>query len=92
MIPQLLRMDVGIFILHMVLTALFVAVPFELISILGLARDAHWQVYVPVLIASVVVDGALAHPGDAPGLDFCGFSTGNCDPVGCATTPLWLVC
>ncbi|MBP81687.1 MAG: MFS transporter [Acidiferrobacteraceae bacterium] len=56
---QLLRMDVGICILHMVLTALFVVVPFALIEVLGLARDVHWQVYVPVLIASVILMAPL---------------------------------
>jgi predicted MFS family arabinose efflux permease len=71
--PQLLRMDIGIFILHMVLTALFVAVPFELISILGLARDAHWQVYVPVLVASVVLMAPLLILGMRRGWTFVVF-------------------
>ena len=71
--PQLLRMDIGIFILHMVLTALFVAIPFELISILGLARDAHWQVYVPVLVASVVVMAPLLILGMRRGWTFLVF-------------------
>ena len=53
--PDLLRLDVGIFILHALLTAAFVAVPLLIRDTLGLALAAHWQVYVPVLLLSVVV-------------------------------------
>ena len=51
---QLLFMDCGILVLHMVLMALFVAVPFALLETLELPRDRHWQVYVPVLGAAVL--------------------------------------
>jgi len=50
---QLLRLDFGIFILHFVLTALFVVVPLQMIK-LGLAGANHWHVYLPVLVGSVV--------------------------------------
>jgi len=50
---QLLRLDLGIFILHFVLTAMFVVVPLQLID-LGLASKFHWQIYLPVLLASVL--------------------------------------
>lgn len=49
---QLLRLDIGIFILHMLLTALFIAVPFAVRDTLGLGTGQHWQVYVPVLLCS----------------------------------------
>ena len=49
---QLLRLDFGIFVLHMVLTALFVILPGQLL--LGkLDVSEHWKVYLPVLILSV---------------------------------------
>ena len=51
---QLLSMDCGIFVLHMVLMAFFVAVPLALLEILELPRDRHWQVYVPALGAAVL--------------------------------------
>jgi MFS family permease len=51
---NLLRLDLGIFLLHFVLTALFVAIPLALVEWGGLAREAHWKVYVPVIILSVV--------------------------------------
>ena len=52
--PQLIRLDVGIFILHFVLTAMFVVVPVILIDQLGLETRGHWRVYVPALLASIV--------------------------------------
>lgn len=52
--PQLIRLDAGIFILHFVLTAMFVAVPIILMQELGLETNQHWSVYVPALLASVV--------------------------------------
>ena len=56
---QLLRLDIGIFILHMVLTAVFVVVPFALVETLGLEQDSHWRVYVPVLVGSVLLMAPL---------------------------------
>ena len=50
---QLLRLDVGIFMLHMILTASFVVFPLILKNELGLAPQHHWWVYLPVLFLSV---------------------------------------
>ncbi len=52
--PDLLRLDAGIFALHLVLTAGFVVLPVVLSEYLGLASSAHWKVYVPVLLLSVL--------------------------------------
>lgn len=52
--PQLARLNYGIFVLHAVLMALFVAVPF-LLRDAGLAAENHWQVYLPVMLGSVVL-------------------------------------
>ncbi len=46
--PNLLRLDFGILILHMVLTALFLSFPLMLRD-QGLAVEDHWQVYLPVM-------------------------------------------
>lgn len=51
--PALLRLNGGIFALHLILTAGFVVLPVVLQDHLGIARDAHWQVYLPVLLLSV---------------------------------------
>ncbi len=48
--PQLLRLDAGIFLLHLVLTATFVAVPLALRDEAGLPSVHHWWVYLPVLL------------------------------------------
>ncbi|MGS0498774.1 MFS transporter [Pseudoalteromonas sp. S1727] len=47
--PQLARLDVGIMLLHLTLTTIFVALPGQLIAN-GLVASAHWQIYIPVLI------------------------------------------
>ncbi|MDG4553757.1 MAG: MFS transporter [Candidatus Competibacter sp.] len=50
--PQLLRLNFGIFILHLLLTATFVAVPLALRDA-GLASGQHWEVYLPALLFSM---------------------------------------
>ncbi len=52
---ELLRLDAGIFILHLILTATFVALPLALRDSAGLSSDVHWLIYVPVLLASVLL-------------------------------------
>lgn len=52
--PQLLRLNYGIFALHAVLMALWLVVPLSLRDV-GLAAAQHWQVYLPVLVLSVVL-------------------------------------
>ena len=52
---QLLRLDAGILILHLVLTATFVVLPLALRDLAALAGAEHWKVYVPVLIVSVIL-------------------------------------
>ena len=51
--PDLLRLDLGVLLLHLVLTASFVVLPVVLESRLGVLRADHWMVYVPVLLLSV---------------------------------------
>ncbi len=49
--PDLLRLDFGIFVLHLCLTASFVVVP-VLIKEIGIAPVDHWQVYLPILFST----------------------------------------
>jgi predicted MFS family arabinose efflux permease len=51
---DLLRLDYGIFILHLILTASFVIVPL-LIRDAGLLPEQHWKVYLPVLFLSFII-------------------------------------
>lgn len=51
---ELLRLDLGIFALHFVLMASFVVVPVMLTGPLGVARENHWLVYLPLLALSFI--------------------------------------
>jgi MFS family permease len=51
---ELLRLNWGIFSLHAAQMAMFIVVPFALVQG-GLDAEHHWQVYLPVLIASLVL-------------------------------------
>ena len=52
--PDLLRLDIYIFMLHALLTASFVALPFLLRNELQLALSDHWQIYTGALLASLL--------------------------------------
>jgi MFS family permease len=52
---QLLRLDFGILVLHMILTASFVVLPLALRDYAGLSADHHWYVYLPVLLLAVAI-------------------------------------
>lgn len=52
--PQLLRLDFGIFILHMALTAVFVVLPLQLQK-MHLAAEIHWYLYLPALLLSFLL-------------------------------------
>ena len=49
--PQLFRLNIGVFILHMALTACFVTLPKQFVEA-GLALENHWQLYLPTLLGS----------------------------------------
>ena len=51
---QMVRLHAGIFILHAVMVATFVALPIALRDRAGVDVADHWKVYVGVLLASVV--------------------------------------
>ncbi len=59
--PALLRLDFGVFVLHAVQLAMWVAIPAMLVQA-GLAQSAHWQVYLPAVLGSFVVMGAVLFP------------------------------
>lgn len=51
----LLRLNFGIFVLHVVQTALFLIVPRELLKLHDLPAGAHWQIYLPVVLGSFLL-------------------------------------
>ena len=52
---ELLRLNWGIFALHAAQMAMFTVVPFALVRAGGLDGEQHWQVYLPVLLLSLVL-------------------------------------
>ncbi|MDR2326689.1 MAG: MFS transporter [Acidovorax sp.] len=55
---DLLRLNLGVFVLHTVQMAMWVAVPAMLVQA-GLAKAAHWQVYLPAVLLSFLAMGLL---------------------------------
>lgn len=51
---DLLRLDFGILVLHMIITSVFLAVPLALRDMAGMATVDHWKFYLPVMLISVV--------------------------------------
>ena len=52
--PQLRLLNLGVLVLHLLLTAIFVVLPSQL-QTNGLAAPEHWQVYLPVFVAAFVL-------------------------------------
>lgn len=50
--PELLRLNLGIFALHMVQMAMFVVLPAWLVERAQLPLSDHWKIYLPVVVAS----------------------------------------
>lgn len=59
--PALLRLYFGVFVLHAVQLAMWVALPTLLVQA-GLIKDHHWWVYLPAVLGSFVVMGATLFP------------------------------
>ena len=64
--PDLLRLNFGVFALHTVQLAMWVAVPALLVQA-GLPREHHWWVYLPAVLASFVVMGGVLFPMERRG-------------------------
>ena len=52
--PELLRLNLGIFVLHVVQMAMFVVLPLQLVEA-GLALPSHWRLYLPVVLVSFAI-------------------------------------
>jgi len=60
-LPALLRLNFGVFVLHAVQLAMWMAVPALLVQA-GLSREHHWWVYLPAVLGSFFVMGATLFP------------------------------
>lgn len=52
--PVLQRLNGSVFFLHFILTSSFLVIPAVIESSMGVPRDSHWQVYLPVLLLSLL--------------------------------------
>ena len=57
--PQLMVLNVSIFMMHTMLTAAFVALPLMLQRNTGIALGSQWELYLPVMLVSAVVMGGV---------------------------------
>lgn len=53
--PELMRLNLGVFVLHLSQVAMFVVVPSALIQYAHIPLTNHWQVYLPVVVGSFIV-------------------------------------
>ena len=51
---QLLRLNYGVFALHLILTSTFVAVPQVLVQKIGMPSGDHWMVYLGVMVTAFI--------------------------------------
>ena len=56
--PALLRLNIGVFVLHAVQLAMWVAIPAFLVQA-GLGKDEHWQIYLPAVLGSFLLMGGV---------------------------------
>lgn len=50
----LFRLDLGVFLLHMVMVAVFVVIPPSLVRYEHLPVSSHWEIYLPVILVSLL--------------------------------------
>lgn len=53
--PELVSLNIGIFVLHALFTASFVVIPISLHHFANLAANQQWTLYLPTLIAAFVI-------------------------------------
>ncbi|MEO6800066.1 MAG: MFS transporter [Rhodanobacter sp.] len=97
--PQLMVLNVSVFMMHTMLTAAFVALPLMLKRHTGMPLGSQWELYLPVMLVSAVIMGGVLRRVTSVagsmrlvmicalglGLALCGFST-----AGSGHLLLWL--
>ncbi|MFZ5723503.1 MAG: MFS transporter [Pseudomonadota bacterium] len=63
----LFRLDLGVFLLHLVMVAVFIVVPPSLIAYEQLPAERHWLVYLPVILVSLVFMAPLMMAAERSG-------------------------
>jgi MFS family permease len=57
--PRLLVLNASVFVMHTMLTASFVVLPLVMLHVSGIALNHQWELYLPVMLVSVVVMGGV---------------------------------
>ena len=65
--PELLKLDLFVFLLHATLTASFVALPFVIMSRLERPLTSHWMIYLGALVVSLAITVPLLIRDDRQG-------------------------
>lgn len=65
--PELMRLNLGVFVLHLSLVAMFVVVPSALVQAAHIPLTQHWQVYLPVVFGSFLAMLAVIMRGERAG-------------------------
>ena len=65
-VPELMRLNVGVFVLHAVQVAMWTAIPSMLVQA-GLPKAHHWWVYLPVVTLSFLLMGMTLFPMERRG-------------------------
>jgi MFS family permease len=52
---ELMRLNYGVFVLHLTQMAMFVVVPSALVQFAGIPVPDHWKIYLPVVLASFFI-------------------------------------
>ena len=87
--PALLRLNVGVFVLHAVQLAMWVAIPAFLVQA-GLASDQHWRIYLPAVLGSFVLMGGVLFPLERRGYLRALFLTSIALIAGVQVALLWV--
>ncbi|HEY9096162.1 MAG TPA: MFS transporter [Hydrogenophaga sp.] len=85
----LMRLNLGVFVLHAVQLAMWMAVPALLVQA-GLPKAAHWQVYLPAVAASLLVMGGVLFPMERRGQLRAAFLI-SIGLIACVQIGLWWV-
>jgi MFS family permease len=86
--PQLAKLNSGIFILHAIFTASFVVIPISLQRYAGLAADHQWQLYAPALLIAFVISLACIGMAERK-KQVSGYFIGGILVIACAQVILW---
>jgi predicted MFS family arabinose efflux permease len=64
---QMMRLNAGVFVLHFAMTAIFVALPHEIVVHENLSVSSHWKIYLPTMLAGFVLMVPFLRGANRPG-------------------------